>query len=64
MPIQKLNAARKYYPIYAKETLSPVQALKDWRYYMFGSKIHVFTDYSATPEPEQCTPISSPGALV
>ena len=44
---KKLNAAQKNYPVHEKEMLALIQALKDWRHYLFCSEIHVFTDNSA-----------------
>ena len=44
---RKLNKAQKNYPVHEKEMLALVDALEDWRHYLLGSEIHIFTDNSA-----------------
>ena len=44
---RKLNKAQKNYPVHEKEMLALIDALEDWRHYLLGSEIHIFTDNSA-----------------
>ena len=44
---RKLNKAQKNYPVHEKEMLALFDALEDWRHYLLGSEIHIFTDNSA-----------------
>ena len=44
---RKLIKAQLTYPVHEKEMLAIVDALEDWRHYLLGSEIHIFTDNSA-----------------
>ena len=45
---RKLNQAQKNYPMHEKEEMfALVDALDDWRHYLLGAEIHIFTDNSA-----------------
>ena len=44
---RKINQAQKNYPVHEKEMFALVDALDDWRHYLFGAEIHIFTDNSA-----------------
>ena len=41
---RKLSKAQKNYPVHEKEMLALIDALEDWRHYLLGSEIHIFTD--------------------
>ena len=45
---RKLNKAQLNYHVHEKEMLALVDALEDWKHYLLGSEIHIFTDKSAT----------------
>jgi hypothetical protein len=45
--LRKLNKAQKNYPVHEKEMLALIDALEDWRHYLLGYEIHIFTDNSA-----------------
>ena len=40
----KLNKAQLKYPVHEKKMLALVDALEDWRHYLLGSEIQIFTD--------------------
>ena len=44
---RKLNKAQLNYPVHEKEMLALIDALEDWRHYLLGAEIHIFTDNSA-----------------
>ena len=44
---RKLNKAQLNYPVHKKEMLALIDALDDWRHYLLGAEIHIFTDNSA-----------------
>ena len=44
---RKLNQEQSVYPVHETEMLALVDALDDWRHYMLGAEIHIFTDNSA-----------------
>ena len=44
---RKLNQAQKNYPVHENEMFALVDALDDWRHYLLGAEIHIFTDNSA-----------------
>ena len=44
---KKLNKAQLNYPVHEKEMFALIDALDEWRHYLFGSEVHIFTDNSA-----------------
>ena len=44
---RKLSSAEKNYPVHEKEMLALVDTLEEWRHYLLGVAVLVYTDNSA-----------------
>jgi len=44
---RKLNQAQRNYTVHEKEMFALVDALDNWRHYLLGAEIHIFTENSA-----------------
>ena len=61
---RKWKKAQLNYSVHEKEILSLVDALENWRHYLSGSEIHIFTDKSAQQvHPKTGRAILAPNSL-